>query len=50
MSGPSALEQQPGDAAHASTEPVLECQGLDVGYGKFTVARDITFSLAPNRF
>ena len=27
--------------------PVLEVQGLDVGYGKLTVARDITFSLPP---
>ena len=27
--------------------PVLEVQGLDVGYGKLTVARDITFSLQP---
>ncbi len=49
MSGPSALEQQPGDAAIASTEPVVACQSLDVGYGKLTVARDITFSLAPNK-
>ncbi len=29
--------------------PVLECKGLDVGYGKLTVARDITFSLAPRK-
>ena len=27
--------------------PVLECKGLDVGYGKLTVARDITFTLQP---
>ena len=27
--------------------PVLEVKGLDVGYGKLTVARDLTFSLAP---
>ena len=27
--------------------PVLEVKGLDVGYGKLTVARDITFSLPP---
>ncbi len=30
-------------------QPVLECRALDVGYGKLTVARDITFTLAPNR-
>ena len=27
--------------------PVLEVKGLDVGYGKLTVARDVTFSLPP---
>ncbi|HVT41369.1 MAG TPA: ATP-binding cassette domain-containing protein, partial [Acidimicrobiales bacterium] len=27
--------------------PVIECQGLDVGYGKLTVARDISFSVPP---
>ena len=27
--------------------PVLEVKGLDVGYGKLTVARDITFSVRP---
>jgi ABC-type sugar transport system ATPase subunit len=27
--------------------PVLEVKGLDVGYGKITVARDITFNLQP---
>ncbi len=32
-------ESAPDDA------PVLECKGLDVGYGKLTVARDITFTL-----
>ncbi len=32
-------ESVPDDA------PVLECKGLDVGYGKLTVARDITFTL-----
>ena len=26
---------------------MLECKGLDVGYGKLTVARDITFTLQP---
>jgi branched-chain amino acid transport system ATP-binding protein len=29
--------------------PVLECRGLDVGYGKLTVARDITFTLHPGK-
>ena len=29
--------------------PVLECKGLDVGYGKLTVARDITFTLEPKK-
>jgi branched-chain amino acid transport system ATP-binding protein len=29
--------------------PVLECKNLDVGYGKLTVARDITFSLEPKK-
>ena len=28
---------------------MLECNGLDVGYGKLTVARDITFSLEPKK-
>ncbi len=27
--------------------PVLECHDLDVGYGKLTVARGISFSLPP---
>ena len=26
---------------------MLEVKGLDVGYGKLTVARDLTFTLAP---
>ncbi len=33
----------PGDT------PVLECKGLDVGYGKLTVGRDITFTLKPGK-
>ncbi len=40
--------QQAGGAAVGQT-PVLECRSLDVGYGKLTVARDITFTLAPSR-
>jgi branched-chain amino acid transport system ATP-binding protein len=43
------------DPAHGTAEPepvespVLECNKLDVGYGKLTVARDITFTLNPGR-
>ncbi len=33
----------------AGDTPVLECKGLDVGYGKLTVARDITFTLEPRK-
>ena len=33
----------------AANLAVLECRGLDVGYGKLTVARDITFTLPPNK-
>jgi branched-chain amino acid transport system ATP-binding protein len=37
----------PGDHGEPASDdaPVLECRGLDVGYGKLTVARDITFTL-----
>jgi branched-chain amino acid transport system ATP-binding protein len=35
-----------GDGGGAG-EAVLECRDLDVGYGKVTVARGISFSLAP---
>jgi branched-chain amino acid transport system ATP-binding protein len=37
---PQAQGEPASDAA-----PILECRGLDVGYGKLTVARDITFTL-----
>lgn len=40
----TAADDTPGGDA-----PVLECKGLDVGYGKLTVARDITFSLEPKK-
>ncbi len=30
-----------------AARPLLECRDLDVGYGKLTVARDISFSLPP---
>jgi len=35
----------PSGGAPAIVAPVLECEGLGVGYGKLTVARDITFTL-----
>jgi len=34
----------PSGGAPAIVAPVLECEGLGVGYGKLTVARDITFT------
>jgi len=37
--------ETPRHGAPASDVPVLACQGLGVGYGKLTVARDITFTL-----
>ncbi len=37
--------EPPPRSAPASNVPVLACQGLGVGYGKLTVARDITFTL-----
>ena len=43
------------DPAHGTGEPgpvdtpVLECNKLDVGYGKLTVGRDITFTLGPGK-
>jgi branched-chain amino acid transport system ATP-binding protein len=36
-----------GNGAGGPAEPVLECRDLDVGYGRLTVARGISFSLAP---
>ena len=39
----------PAHDAPAGDTPVLECRGLDVGYGKLTVARDITFTLQPRK-
>jgi branched-chain amino acid transport system ATP-binding protein len=35
------------DETGVSTHPLLACEGLDVGYGKLTVGRDIAFSLPP---
>lgn len=44
MSDPAASVVPNGEAPD-DAPPVLECRGLDVGYGKLTVARDITFTL-----
>ncbi len=49
MSGVAVHDHPPGDAAPGPDRAVLECQELDVGYGKLTVARDISFSLPPKR-
>jgi branched-chain amino acid transport system ATP-binding protein len=38
-----------GEGGPDADQPVLECRALDVGYGKLTVARGITFTLAPSR-
>jgi branched-chain amino acid transport system ATP-binding protein len=35
--------------AAAPGELILECQNLDVGYGKLTVARNISFTLQPRK-
>jgi branched-chain amino acid transport system ATP-binding protein len=43
----AVVREAPLSAAPESGPPVLECKGLDVGYGKLTVARDITFTLEP---
>jgi branched-chain amino acid transport system ATP-binding protein len=45
---PADDETPPPDASGDDT-PMLECRALDVGYGKLTVARDITFKLAPGK-
>jgi len=45
----TAAGEAPLDDASMSGVPVLECRGLDVGYGKLTVARDITFTLEPKK-
>ena len=49
MSGVAVHDHPSGDAAPGPDRAVLECQELDVGYGKLTVARDISFSLPPKR-
>jgi branched-chain amino acid transport system ATP-binding protein len=45
MSDTAASVVPNGQAAPDDAPPVLACRGLDVGYGKLTVARDITFTL-----
>ena len=42
-------DEGPLGAAPPSVAPVLECKGLGVGYGKLTVARDISFTLEPKK-
>ena len=49
MSDTLVMEDAPSDGGGGSEPPVLDCRALDVGYGKLTVARDITFSLAPRK-
>jgi branched-chain amino acid transport system ATP-binding protein len=55
MSNSSVVDGAPADGGApppdggADNTPVLECRALDVGYGKLTVARDITFALAPGK-
>ena len=41
----TVVSPQAQGASAPDGAPVLECRGLDVGYGKLTVARDITFTL-----
>jgi len=45
MSDTTAGVAPAGPPARGDAPPILECEGLDVGYGKLTVARDITFTL-----
>ncbi len=45
----TAVSEVPLGDVPAGDSPVIECTGLDVGYGKLTVARDITFTLAPKK-
>jgi len=46
----TAVSKAPqGDVPAPDGAAVLECKGLDVGYGKLTVARDITFTLQPKK-
>ncbi|MGA2932581.1 MAG: ABC transporter ATP-binding protein [Acidimicrobiales bacterium] len=45
----TVASEAPLSDAPVSGVPVLECRGLDVGYGKLTVARGITFTLQPKK-
>ncbi len=45
----TATHEVPRGDARSGDAPMLQCAGLDVGYGKLTVARDITISLDPKR-
>lgn len=43
----SLVDQTSPSEVSSDHTPLLECKGLDVGYGKLTVARDISFVLDP---
>jgi branched-chain amino acid transport system ATP-binding protein len=47
MTDTTSLTEPAGDPVASGVQAVLECRGLDVGYGKVTVARDISFMLPP---
>lgn len=50
MSGVTVAAPAPdGVPAPAPTGPLLLCESLDVGYGKLTVGRDISFALEPRQ-
>jgi branched-chain amino acid transport system ATP-binding protein len=42
------ITASPAEGAPPAPNTVLECNDLDVGYGKLTVARDISFTLRAN--
>jgi branched-chain amino acid transport system ATP-binding protein len=48
VSDTTLVTPPPADAPEGAG-PLLTCAGLDVGYGKLTVGRDISFSLEPRR-
>jgi branched-chain amino acid transport system ATP-binding protein len=47
MTDTRARAERTEDPRPSADRPVLECRGLEVGYGKVTVARDISFTLPP---
>jgi branched-chain amino acid transport system ATP-binding protein len=49
VSEPAVPPGDTGATARVSDAPVLECTELGVGYGKLTVARNITFTLEPKK-